>query len=151
MDHQGVTFYFNPYEIGPYAAGIFSIALRFDEVPELFNSQYTAQDDTWAKMMPERGTTEVDLGGVRKDLSVYANRFEGEVSVLFVCGEERYDLTECAGKNVTAYLVHMDGTYFLCVGALQEGVTRFYTYDLDGTLREDVDAGTLVGVWRTRT
>ncbi|MBQ3497480.1 MAG: DUF3298 domain-containing protein [Oscillospiraceae bacterium] len=146
MDHQGVTFYFSPYEIGPYAAGLFTVSIRFDEKPELFVEKYLPQEQSWVKMLPGRGTAEAHLDGARTELSVYVSELEGEVSVLFVCGDKQYTLTECAGKNVKAYLVCSDGAYFLCVSALQSGQTNFYTYGLDGTLRTDVDVSGLIGV-----
>ena len=37
---RGVTFYFNPYDIAPYASGIITTAIMFDERPGQFNEKY---------------------------------------------------------------------------------------------------------------
>lgn len=40
LGHEGITFYFNPYIILPYAAGKTTATIRFDEAEELFNPEY---------------------------------------------------------------------------------------------------------------
>ena len=42
MDREGVIFYFNPYEIAPYAAGCIEVPLRFSEYPDLFRPEYVS-------------------------------------------------------------------------------------------------------------
>ena len=37
---RGVTFYFNPYEIAPYACGLLTTTILFDERPGLFQEKY---------------------------------------------------------------------------------------------------------------
>ena len=37
---RGVTFYFNPYEIAPYASGTITTAILFDERPGMFSEKY---------------------------------------------------------------------------------------------------------------
>lgn len=48
MDYQGVVVYFNTYEIGPYASGIFTVRLDYRDYPELFNSKYTSVPESYA-------------------------------------------------------------------------------------------------------
>lgn len=40
LDPCGASFYFNPYVIGSYAEGIFTVTLLFREHPELFRDEY---------------------------------------------------------------------------------------------------------------
>jgi len=40
MDDQGMTFYFSPGMITPYAAGLLTAVIRFDEAPELFAEEF---------------------------------------------------------------------------------------------------------------
>ncbi len=42
MDREGVIFYFNPYDIAPYASGCIEVPLRFSEYPELFLQEYVS-------------------------------------------------------------------------------------------------------------
>lgn len=43
VDYQGITFYFSPYELAPYAAGLLTATVRFDEAPARFAPACTAQ------------------------------------------------------------------------------------------------------------
>ncbi|MBR0411296.1 MAG: DUF3298 domain-containing protein [Eubacterium sp.] len=40
LDPQGVTFYFNPYDIGPWAAGAFTTTILYDQEDGLFTDNY---------------------------------------------------------------------------------------------------------------
>ena len=40
LDPTGVSFYFNPYQIGSYSEGMFATTVLFDEHPELFVEKY---------------------------------------------------------------------------------------------------------------
>lgn len=40
MGYEGITFYFQPYEIASYAMGLIKTTIGFDEMPELFQKQY---------------------------------------------------------------------------------------------------------------
>ncbi len=40
MDYEGITIYFNPYEIASYAAGLLTAKISFAEHPELFHEAY---------------------------------------------------------------------------------------------------------------
>lgn len=41
MGYEGITFYFQPYEIASYAMGLIKANIGFDEMPELFQKEYT--------------------------------------------------------------------------------------------------------------
>lgn len=41
LGYHELTFYFSPYEIAPYAAGLLTVAIPFKETPELFEAAYT--------------------------------------------------------------------------------------------------------------
>lgn len=40
LTEDGIDFYFNPYEIGPYASGIFAVSVGYEEQPDLFIDRY---------------------------------------------------------------------------------------------------------------
>lgn len=54
LDYNGVTIYFNPYDIAPYAYGMQSVTLSFEEYPDLFKEEYTH--------VPLRYAVELSLG-----------------------------------------------------------------------------------------
>lgn len=41
IDYEGVSFFFNPEDIAPYAAGVYTVYLPFEEYPDLFVEKYT--------------------------------------------------------------------------------------------------------------
>lgn len=60
-DYQGMTFWFSPYDIAPYAAGTLTAKLWFDEYPELFHEKYTIAPESYAISLPMHQDTEFDL------------------------------------------------------------------------------------------
>lgn len=44
LDPQGVTFFFNPYELAAYAYGGQQVTILFDEYPELFSDSFSAAE-----------------------------------------------------------------------------------------------------------
>ena len=44
LDPQGITFYFNPYDIGPWAAGAFTTTILYDSEKGLINEKYLPEE-----------------------------------------------------------------------------------------------------------
>lgn len=63
LDYTGITFYFNPYEIGPYASGSFIATLTYDEYPELFQEQYLQRHNSYATEIIPYTMYYIDLDG----------------------------------------------------------------------------------------
>ena len=62
VDYQGITFYFDPYELASYAAGRLTATIWFDEHPELFDEALMEQPaDGYIKEIPVGDAVEVDL------------------------------------------------------------------------------------------
>ena len=61
IGYQGITFYFSPYEIASYAAGLITATIYYDEYPELFNEKYTTAPDSYAYPLPEWSDVEFDM------------------------------------------------------------------------------------------
>ncbi|SHK88247.1 Protein of unknown function [Selenomonas ruminantium] len=52
LDPRGITFYFNPYEIAPYAEGLLSVTLLYQEYPQLFHESYLRTVKEYAQPFP---------------------------------------------------------------------------------------------------
>ena len=65
---EGVTIWFNQYDIAPYAAGPVSVEIPFAE--GLVKQQYGTQKTSYVKELPENGTADVDVDGDGKKESV---------------------------------------------------------------------------------
>lgn len=101
LDYQGITFYFSPYEIASYAAGLLTATIWYDELPELFVENYIdAPKGGWAKLLPNANEVEVDLGsGDKEKDSLYLSTYEDEYGSLDLYvtrndGQEQH-LEEC--------------------------------------------------------
>ena len=52
IEPKGVSFHFNPYDIAPYAAGLFTVTLNFADYPDLFNSKYVQAPKDYCQDIP---------------------------------------------------------------------------------------------------
>jgi len=62
LDYQGLTFYFAPYELASYAAGLLTATVWFDEAPELFREEYLRRPaDGYVRALPANLPVEIDI------------------------------------------------------------------------------------------
>lgn len=54
LDYHGITFYFDPYAIAPYATGTVCVTVSFADCPELFYEKYSEAPAGFALELPER-------------------------------------------------------------------------------------------------
>lgn len=60
VGYDGLTFYFSPYELAPYANGILTVTILYEEKPELFAGRLRQAPQAWAvRLAPGM---EYDLG-----------------------------------------------------------------------------------------
>ncbi len=139
IGYQGVTFYFSPYEIASYAAGLITATIYFDEYPELFNKKYTTSPDSYAYPLPEWSDVEFDmnLSDDKKDticvgLSYFTEESSYKDIIVTVNGNE-FTLSDIYVFSADFYLVNIIGKYFLYV--LPHGYsdyTSLMVYDING-------------------
>ena len=112
LGYNGVTFYFNPYELAPYASGIQTVTLSFRDYPDLYvkgvdcyNGDYMTPILTDTKNPFGDGT--VTIEGIY-DQYGYANKL-----VITVNGNR----SEFEGRTYTIdpYLAYKDGKYSVYV------------------------------------
>lgn len=139
LDNRGITFYFSPYELAPYAAGMLSVTLWFDEYAGLINEKYTndLQEDYAFELMPWT-SYEIDIDpndGKRDKLFVYTETLDeyGTKSVGIelngsslvggiYCYECEFDLIKSGGR------------FFVYAESIYEGVQHTISvYELSGS------------------
>ena len=163
MGYQGITFYFNPYEIASYAMGIIEVTLWFDENPELFNEKFFEKPNTGYVMeLPLNNAVEIDLNKGRKEKLRVSTYYETEE-------DEEYGVQRlCVTLNDISYyeeeyyvydfypcLVCMNGQekeqYFLYVqGTAENDYSCISIYDLNGEeikMNERLSGVGFCGVW----
>lgn len=161
LGYQGLTFYFNPYELAPYAAGVLTATLWFDENPELFNPAYlVVPKGGYCVNMPANVEFPCDLNE-RDDARDYLvlstpsvdewglKQFSVELNGVVL------DDAECEGFAHEAFLVCVgdptDCRYFLYVEPeYYNGYNAICVYDLNGAEPVKVDGEWgigLCGLW----
>ena len=136
LDPRGATFYFNPYDVAPYAAGLLSVTFLFDERPGLFLEKYKRGPASYCETLPTGRPMDISLrddGSGRKD-SLEAWAGEGSIHIT-LNGATCSDGNTISGGDATAVHVHTaEGKNFLYVdcedSATKERMLR--VYDLDG-------------------
>ncbi len=72
IDPAGISVYFNPYEIGSYAEGLFTATLLFSEYPNLFKDKYKQLPSTYCETLTLHYPNIVSFkSGMRNYVQVY--------------------------------------------------------------------------------
>ena len=148
IGYQGVIFYFSPYEIASFAAGLITATIYFDEYPELFNKKYTGAPESYAVTLSEWNDVEFDMNpsdGKKDTVSVGLSYYTEEGSYkdisLNLNGNE-FTVEDVYAFSAEYYLVNSKGRYFVyLVPHGFNDYTNILVYDLSGN--EIKEAGEL--------
>ena len=140
MDYHGITVYFNPFEIAPYATGIFTATVAFDANPELFHKGYTQTPDSYGIQLDMETPFyfDMDLDGELDETLVYGipNDEYDHIAHCVLVDQEYYIETDesaiYAYYIYTPHLLHMaDGRNYLLIENLTDNDYRTNTlYEL---------------------
>lgn len=139
LGYQGITFYFSPYEIASYAAGLLTATVWFDEMPELFREEYmVAPESGYAVGLPNWYDLDVDLhpeNAAKDTLSVWEQ--EGEYGTkhlgIRLNGQEFVDESWSA-YYITPCLICLEGEFYLMAeGSSDNDYCTMYIYSLGGS------------------
>ena len=139
LDYNGITVFFNPYEIAPYANGVYVATIAFDANPELFNGDYVMAPESYG-MQLDLNTLfyyDVDADGELDEILVYGTQDEYGYMIHNVhVDQESYselDEDEIYAYNICEpHLIHMaDGKNYLMIENLTDNDYRTTTlYEL---------------------
>ena len=120
LDPRGVTVYFNPYAIAPYAEGLLQTTVLFQEQPQLFNEAYLETAEAYAQ--PFSGyyplVTSLKDNGRRDVLSV--DEGENKVTVTVNGRKTVFDLPLTKLQPVLVHMANKDN-YLYIDGQTAEG------------------------------
>lgn len=133
---RGVSFYFNPYEIGPYASGLLTAEIMFDERPGLFREKYGKGPDSYCEELSGWSPSNVILKDDGTGKSVKLSVFYDGDSLGINLGDASLR-EKCDIHDVEAVFVHKDNrnyVYVDCVAAKlnENGPRELRIYDLNG-------------------
>ena len=151
-DYQGVTFYFDPYELASFAAGRLTATIWFEEYPSLFEETFTEQPENgYIKEIPLWDEIEVDLesaDGERDMVSVIGAAIGeyGEQRINIRRNAEGYSDPDSYGYRFTPHLVcQNDRFYVLVEGSAENEYRTVYVYDLNEEEIRAIDINPGVG------
>lgn len=138
LDVRGITFYFNPYDLAPYAYGMLCVNIPFSDMPELFREEYTVSSDAYAISLSDRTSLIYDLDGDSKneDISIYALSDYSESgyynSLNISIGDSVVSSDDYYAYSFEAYLMHTeDARSYLYIDSTADNDYHFVTvYDL---------------------
>lgn len=157
VDYQGITFYFNPYELAPFSEGVLQTTVWFDEAPEIFSERLLeAPEGGYVMDLPVNGQVAVDLDPDDGERDCITASFipvdDWGARGLFVQmnGGDFGDM-DCMGYEFDSYLVRQNGEgewrNWLYVEATSDNDYRsLYVYRLDGGSLESVSVSHGVGL-----
>ena len=140
MMPYGVTFFFNPYALGSYAAGAQEVTITYLDNPELFTDKYSASGDEWAISSSE---AYVDVDGDGKsdhiytdnDYEYYDNYSEVKAINIYV-NDKNYSFDDSCFNYDNIFIAKHADAYFMYVIALHEN--DYHGIDIYMITGEDV-------------
>ncbi len=122
LDPRGITFYFNPYDIAPYAAGLLTVTILYQEAPQLFHESYLQVPQEYAQPFPSDYPLITSLGdNGRRDMLEVSDL--GEKLAVVVNGQQTE--WDTALKDLQPVLIHMkDKKNYLYVDGRTEDGSR---------------------------
>ena len=137
VNYQGLTFYFSPYEIASYAAGLLTVTIWFDEAPELFREEYLNAPETgYAMALPIGYPVELDLDpadNVRDEISITFLTDEYDIMrPTLICNDVRLYDEEYYCYQMWPYLVRTQGkNYIYLEGTMENDYRTLNIYALN--------------------
>lgn len=129
LDPRGITFYFNPYEIAPYAEGLLTVTILYQEHPQLFHESYLQTPQEYAQPFP----SDYPLVTSLKDNSwrdVIAVREQRRKLYVELNGKET--VWDVPMKDLQPVLIHMKDkkNYLYIDGRTPEGTRQTIVFKL---------------------
>lgn len=111
LDAEGITFVFDPYEVGPYAMGAAFVCCPYDEFDTYMKEDYAGMSDTGVGRFSVNMDVETEAGTLRIEMP--ADEDYGMAPVSLDLNGEALDVGEF-GSFGEAYLLHLsDGRSFV--------------------------------------
>ena len=136
---RGITCYFDPYTLGPYAIGSQKAEISYAEHPELFTEEIRDVPENYGVELPAFETSVID----GRTISLYGNasEYDGYDSVtVSVDGEETTD--EVYTYSFSPTLLHWQGQDYLYVELYEDNDYRdILVYNLLGKPVKTADTG----------
>lgn len=165
MGYEGITFYFQPYEIASYAMGLIKADIWYDEMPELFREEYVQIENegySIALSMNQEVEVDLDVEDNKKNCLFISEHYEtaeeieyGIKRISIMIDDCSYYETECYGYEINPYLLCVGEPerkkYYLYVETVAENdyktISVYGIKDGEITLNGRLDGTGFAGIW----
>ncbi len=139
LDYNGITFYFNPYDLAAYAYGRQQVTLSFLEYPDLVKEAYLTVPVSYGVQIPRDCNFYDDVTGDGKADTLSWNTFglyDGVAETLTVTlNGTDYDFEIYAFDTVVTFLKTREGEYYLYAqNTMENDYTETHCYRLGETV-----------------
>lgn len=152
LDYHGITFYFNPYEIGPFATGIVTVTVANSEYPDAVKPEYQNIPENYAVelTLSDKFYYDIDGNSFLDEISVTAHMSEYDMYEKYVVmiNNNVSEIVDYA-YNIEPVLIHtFNDKNYLYVQITRENDWReIIVYDVsDGSA---MNKRTITAGWRT--
>lgn len=135
ISQTGLSIYFNQYDLAPYVAGSQQVDISFKEQPQLFQSKYVVEKESYSKVIRENSSCFADVNGDGKEeeisYSVARDEYGFGGAITVTCDGQIFDTAEIdkdASDAYGAYGAYSSEGYVLHTS---DGRTYLYLQHLD--------------------
>lgn len=145
LDYNGITFFFSPYEIAPYATGRPTATITFDAHPEIFKKDYLDVPESYALVLSANTPYEYDFNG---DHSTEQLTVWGRATEYYDCDQICINMNGQTTEDtlgafeMEAVLVHTadDKNYLYVESTSENDYKKLTVYDLTSGTAVKVDS-----------
>jgi len=141
VDYHGITFFFSPYELAPYGAGLLEVNILFSENPQLFNEKYTKfPENGYFRPIVLYDEYEIDL--VPNDDKVdtvaafmdWSDDGSDIKSLIVYVNDQEHKFKKIRGYDFEIYYGEQGGNHYLLVCTFEEnGYSSTHLLKIDST------------------
>ena len=135
ISQTGLSIYFNQYDLAPYVAGSQQVDISFKAQPQLFQSRYVVEKESYSKVIRENSSCFADVNGDGKEeeisYSVARDEYGFGCAITVTCDGQTFDTAEVdkdASDAYGAYGAYSSEGYVLHTS---DGRTYLYLQHLD--------------------
>ena len=132
ISQTGLSIYFNQYDLAPYVAGSQQVDISFKDQPQLFQSKYVVEKESYSKVIRENSSCFADVNGDGKEeeisYSVARDEYGFGGAITVTCDGQTFDTAEVDKDASDAYGAYSSEGYVLHTS---NGRTYLYLQHLD--------------------
>ena len=132
ISQTGLSIYFNQYDLAPYVAGSQQVDISFKDQPQLFQSKYVVEKESYSKVIRENSSCFADVNGDGKEeeisYSVARDEYGFGGAITVTCDGQTFDTAEIDKDASGAYGAYSSEGYVLHTS---DGRTYLYLQHLD--------------------